>query len=166
MNVARPSSSATSASQVARSRLVSSRGSPVPPDSDRVSGVVMFRRPGSVPPQTSAVPAKRRRGQQPVVVAGQHRHRPGPGAADGDDHPAGPAGHVGAADGAQVGADQPGAGAQADQPGRPHPPRRGGLGVGQGEIPGDLRRAVGLLGPLPRQRHIRRDTAAAPPGGR
>ena len=30
-----------------------------PPDSDRVSGVVMFRRPGSAPPQTGAVPAKR-----------------------------------------------------------------------------------------------------------
>ena len=48
---------AASASQVARSREVSSRGSPVPPASDRVSGVVMFRRPGSVPPQTGAFPA-------------------------------------------------------------------------------------------------------------
>jgi hypothetical protein len=46
MNVARPSRSATSASQVARSRPVSSRGSPAPPDSDRISGVVMLRRPG------------------------------------------------------------------------------------------------------------------------
>jgi len=55
----RTGSPATSASQVARSRLVSSRGSPVPPDSDRTSGVVMFRRPGSAPPQTGAVPAKR-----------------------------------------------------------------------------------------------------------
>ena len=57
MNVASPSRSATSASQVARSREVSSRGSPAPPASDRISGVVMFRRPGSVPPQTSPVPA-------------------------------------------------------------------------------------------------------------
>jgi hypothetical protein len=38
MNVARPSSSAQPASQVARSRLVSSRGSPLPPSSARVSG--------------------------------------------------------------------------------------------------------------------------------
>ena len=59
MNVASPSSCATSASQVARSRLVSSRGSPVPPASERISGVVMFRRPGSVPPVTRPVPAKR-----------------------------------------------------------------------------------------------------------
>jgi len=49
--------SATSVSQVARSREVSSRGSPVPPAGDRISGVVMFRRPGSVPPQISPVPA-------------------------------------------------------------------------------------------------------------
>ena len=123
MNVASPSSSATSVSQVARSRLVSSRGSPVPPDSDRVSGVVMFRRPGSAPPQTGAVPAKRAAASSRLVVAGQDRHRPGPGAAHGDDHAAGPADHVGTADGAQVAADQPRAGAQADQPGRPHPPR-------------------------------------------
>jgi GntR family transcriptional regulator len=53
MNVASPISWATSASQVACSREVSSRGSPSPPASDRISGVVMFRRPGSVPPQTS-----------------------------------------------------------------------------------------------------------------
>jgi len=53
MNVASPSRSATSASQVARSREVSSRGSPSPPASDRISGVVMLRRPGPVPPQTS-----------------------------------------------------------------------------------------------------------------
>ena len=116
MNVASPSRSATSASQVARSRLVSSRGSPAPPASDRISGVVMFRRPGSVAAGDQPGPGERRRGQQPVVVAGQHRHRPRPGAADGHDHPAGAADHVGAAHGAQVGADQPGAGAQADQP--------------------------------------------------
>jgi len=53
----RTGSSATSASQVARSRDVSSRGSPAPPDSDRVSGVVMFRRAGSAPPQISPFPA-------------------------------------------------------------------------------------------------------------
>ena len=32
-------------------------GQPGLPASDRISGVVMFRRPGSVPPQTSPVPA-------------------------------------------------------------------------------------------------------------
>ncbi len=38
MNVARPRACAQSASQVARSRLVSSRGSPVPPASAAISG--------------------------------------------------------------------------------------------------------------------------------
>jgi hypothetical protein len=61
------------------------------------------------------------RWEQPLVVAGQYRDRPGPGTADLRDHPAGPAGDVGAADGAQVRAGQAGAGAQADQPGRAHP---------------------------------------------
>ena len=50
-------------------------------------------------------------------------------AAHGHDHAAGPARHVAAAHVAQVAADQPGAGAQADQPRRPHPPLRRGLGV-------------------------------------
>ena len=36
---------------------MSSRGSPAPPDGDRVSGVVMFFRPGLVPPVTSPDPA-------------------------------------------------------------------------------------------------------------
>jgi len=58
MKVARPSSSAQPDSQVARSRLASSRGSPVPPASDRVSGVVMFLRTALVPPVTSPGPAK------------------------------------------------------------------------------------------------------------
>ena len=41
-------------------------------------------------------------------------------------------------------------------PARPHPPGQRGLRVGQREIAGDLRRAVRLLGSLPRQRHVRR----------
>jgi hypothetical protein len=90
------------------------------------------------------------------VVAGQHRHGPRPGTANLHDDPAGAAGDVGAVHVAQVGADQPGAGAQADQPARAHPPRHRGLGVRQGEIPGDLRRAVGGLGPFPWQRRIGR----------
>ncbi len=53
MKVASPISSAASASQVARSRDVSSLGSPVPPASDRASGFVTFLRAGSVPPVTS-----------------------------------------------------------------------------------------------------------------
>ena len=57
MNVARPSSRAQSASQVIRSRAASSRGSPVPPASERVSGVVMFLRTALVPPVTSPGPA-------------------------------------------------------------------------------------------------------------
>ena len=99
------------------------------------------------------------------MVAGQHRHHPGPGAADLHDHPAGPADHVGAAHRAQAGADQPGAGAQADQPGRPHPPRQRGLRVGQRQVPGDLRRAVGRLGVFPRQRRIRRGQLRDHPAG-
>jgi hypothetical protein len=57
MKVASPSRAAQSASQVDRSRPVSSRGSPVPPDSERISGVVTFLRAGSVPPVTSPPPA-------------------------------------------------------------------------------------------------------------
>ena len=123
MNVARPMSWAASASQVARSREVSSRGSPVPAGqrADQRGGDVAAAGVGAAADQPG--PGGCRRGQQPAVVAGQHRHRPRPGAAaDGDDHPAGPAGHVGAVHGAQVSADQPGAGPQADQPARAHPP--------------------------------------------
>ena len=105
-------------------------------------------------------------GQQPGVVAGQHRHGARPGAADGDHDPAGPARDVTSARVAQVAADQPGAGAQADQARRPHPPLRSGLGVRKPEIPRDLRRAVWLLWPAPAAAADRPDTAAAPPGGR
>ena len=41
------------------SRLVSSRGSPLPPSSALMSGFARFRRPGSVPPQIRPVPANR-----------------------------------------------------------------------------------------------------------
>jgi hypothetical protein len=57
MNVASPVSAAVSASQVARSLLVSSGGSPVPPASERVSGLVMLPRSGSVPPVRKVSPA-------------------------------------------------------------------------------------------------------------
>jgi hypothetical protein len=61
------------------------------------------------------------------LVAGQHRHRPRPGAADFHDHAARP---LSAAAGlAKVGADKPRPGAEADQRGGAHPPGGGGLGV-------------------------------------
>ena len=102
------------------------------------------------------VPGEPGHRQQPGVVAGQHRHCPRAGAAHGHDHAAGPARDIGAAHLAQVAADQPGAGPEADQPGRPHPPLAGGLRVRQCQEPGDLRRAAGLPGPLPGQRQVRR----------
>ena len=157
MNVASPSSSAHSASQVARSRLVSSRGSPLPPSSARISGVVTFRRAGSRPAGDQAGPGELRGGQQELVVAGQHRHGPRPPAAHLHDDAAGPAGDVAAADGPQVGADQPGACSQADQPGGAHPPRGRGLGVREREIAVDLRR--GYRAPWPA-----RGAVACPPG--
>jgi hypothetical protein len=155
MNTGRPGSCAVPASQVARSREVSRAGSPPPPASERVSGLVTLPRPGSVPPEVTA--GERRRGQQRPVVAGQHRHGPRrPPAADGRDDAARPADDVGAARVAQVGADQPGARPEAGQPGRPRPPRRRGLGAGQRQVAGDLARRVRLLGPLTGQRHIGR----------
>jgi hypothetical protein len=90
------------------------------------------------------------------MVAGQHRHRARPAAAYRDYHPGGPAGDVAAARVAQVAADQPGPGAQADQTRRPHPPLRGGLGIGQREIAADLRGTVRLPGPFPGQRRVHR----------
>ena len=58
---------------------------------------------GAGPAGNQPGPGELRRGEQDVVVAGQDRHHPGPGpVADLDDHPAGAAGHVGAADAAQV----------------------------------------------------------------
>src|ERR1035438_9009049 len=48
--------------------------------------------------------------------------------------------HVGAGPLRRVAADQPGAGPEADQPRRPHPPLPGGLRVRQGEVPADLPR--------------------------
>jgi hypothetical protein len=56
-NAGRPISAAASASQVARSRVVSSRGSPAPPASDRASGLLMLCRAGSLPPVSSPPPA-------------------------------------------------------------------------------------------------------------
>ena len=80
------------------------------------------------------------------MVAGQHRHGTQPGAAYRDHDPAGPARHVAAAHIAQIRAISP---APAPKQGRrAHPPPGRGLGVGQREETADLRRAVGLLGPL------------------
>ena len=102
-------------------------------------------------------PGGRRRGQQPVVVAGQHRHRPRPGAARTATITP-PDRQVTSVPctsrrSARI---SPAPAPRQISPARPHPPLRGGLGVRQGEIPGDLRRAVGRLGPLPGQRHVLR----------
>jgi hypothetical protein len=52
-----PQQSAQSASHVARSREVSTRGSPAAPSSALTSGFVRFRRPGSASSQTRPAPA-------------------------------------------------------------------------------------------------------------
>ena len=57
-NAGRPISAAASASQVARSREVSSGGSPAPRASDRVSGLLMLCRPGQCRRSISRPPAK------------------------------------------------------------------------------------------------------------
>jgi hypothetical protein len=104
------------------------------------------------------LPAGELRGlQKPGVVAGQHRHCPRrAAAADGhDDTVAAPA-DVSTANVAQVGADQPGAGAEADQRGGAHPPRRRGLGIGERQVAADLGGIIGSLGPLAGQRRVRR----------
>jgi hypothetical protein len=128
-------------------------GSPVQRADQRVRQVPAA---GIGPAADQAVPGEARSGQQQGVVAGQHRHSTRPGAAHGDHDPAGPARHVPAAHVAQIRPDQPGAGAQADQPRRPHPPSHRGLRVRQRQETGDFRRAVRLFGPFPGQRHIRR----------
>jgi hypothetical protein len=102
------------------------------------------------------LPGERGGFQQLVLVAGQHRHRPRPGPARHHQDTAGAADDVGAADVAQVGADQPGTRPEADQGGRAHPPPCRGLRVRQGEITVDLRGTVGTLGPLAGQRRVRR----------
>ena len=61
------------------------------------------------PAADQRVPSGRRGGQQPGVVAGQHRHRARPCAAHGHHHTAGAARDVGAAHITQVAADQWGA---------------------------------------------------------
>ena len=122
---------------------------------DQRIGQVPAARVGAAADQ--GVPGGPGRGQQRRVVAGQYRHGPrAAAAADRDHDPAGPARHVAAAHLAQVTADRPSAGAQGDQPGRPHPPFRGRLGVREREEPADLRRAVRRLRPVPGQRQISR----------
>ncbi len=71
--------------------------------------------------------------------------------AGGEGHPAGQLGHGGA-----VFLGDHGAGGQADQPARAHPAGGRRLGIGQSQVGGDLRVAVGGLGPFPRQRRAHR----------
>jgi hypothetical protein len=108
------------------------------------------------PAGDQAGPGERRRCQQALVVAAQHRHSPRPAPADLHHDAAGPADDVAAADQAQVGPDQPGARPEADQACGAHPPRRGRLRVGQRQVAVDLGRAIGRLGPLAGQRRVRR----------
>ena len=54
----------------------------------------MFLRTALVPPVTSPDPANAAEASSDVVVAGQDRHRPRPGAVHLHDHPAGAADHV------------------------------------------------------------------------
>ena len=103
-----------------------------------------------------AGPRGRSSGQQPALVARDDGNRPCTRAPDCHDHAAGPAADVGAPDVAQVAADQPGAGPQADQRRHPHPPRCRGLRIGQRQVAGDLRRAVRLFRAFPRQWQVRR----------
>ena len=165
MNAGRPSSWATSASQVARSRGCPAGAGRSPPASDRVSGVVMLRRPGRSRRQTSR-PGERAPLPAAAVVAGQHRHGPRPGAADGHDDPAGPAARCRCRARARRSARI----SPAPAPRQTSPAARirratRGLRVGQRQVPGDLRRAVGRLGPLAGQRRIRRGQLRHHPAG-
>ena len=149
-----------------RSRLVSSRGSPVPPASDRVSGVVMFLRPGSVPPVTRPVPANARRrpaaagGSGPVPAlpaAGRRGHRRAPR-------------RSGRSTSLPRTPRRSGAVSPAPAPRQTSPAARirrasGGLRVSQRQVAGDLGRAVGSLGPLPGQRRIGRGQRRDHPPG-
>ena len=91
------------------------------------------------------------------MIAGKHRHHAASLASDLDDDPAGPAGDISAAHVAQIRPDQPGAGPQADQSRRAHPPLCRRLGVRQRQEAADLRGRVGRLSPFPRQRNISRE---------
>ena len=158
MNVASPRSPATSVSQVARSRLVSSAGQAGAAGQrpgQRVADVVPSR-VGAAGDQLLA--GERGGGQQRGVVAGQHRRGARPAAAaDGHDDAAGPADDVAAAHAAEVGADQPGPGPQADQRGSARPPRHRRLSIREREIAADLRGRIRGLRALAGQRRVGRD---------
>jgi hypothetical protein len=82
MNAGRPISAAHSASQAARSRLVSSGGRPPPArqgSGQRVGDVASL---GLVLAGEEVLPGERGCFQQPGLVAGEHRHRPRRAAAD------------------------------------------------------------------------------------
>ena len=166
MNVASPSRSAQSASQVARSRQVSSRGRPRPAvqrGDQRVREVPPAR---IGPAADQRVPGEPGRRQQPGVVAGQHRHRPRPRAARRPRrrrrtgtprrcraHRAGRRGS-----------------ARRRRPGRPAPPRASAAPRWAGRPParGTRRSPPGCRAssPAPGAAAHPPDTAAAPPGGR
>ena len=142
MNVARPSSCA------ALGQPGGAQPAGVQPRQPGPAGQRPGQRVGDVAPGRvgaagdQLLAGERRRCQQPAVVAGQHRHRPRPGAADGHDDAAGPAADVGAAHAAQVGADQPG----ARRPGRPARRRASAAPpwAGRPPAPGSRRSPPGL----------------------
>jgi len=149
----------SSRSQVARSRDVSSRGSPLPLSSALVSGFVRFRRPGSVPPVTRPVPGEARRCEQPAMVAGKDRNHTRTPPGDLHDHAAGaaqqrpPAAHR-----AQISAGS----ARRRRPGRPARPyriRRSAVGCASAQGEEGRRSARAAYGALARsrgQRHVSR----------
>jgi len=111
---------------------------------------------GQLAPGEEVLAGERGCFQQPLLITGQHRHRPRCPAAHLDDDTAGPAADVGAADVAQVRADQPGARAQAPQRRCAGPPARRRLGISQ---PGTRRSRPQSKEPWPA-----RGAAAGPPG--
>lgn len=94
---------------------------------------------------------------EPVVIAGEHGHHPGPVAgAHRRDDATGSVGDVGAGHRLEIGTDQPRPRRKADERPGAHAPDLGRLGVGQGQVGGDLRSAVGRLGLLARTKRGRR----------
>ena len=157
MNVASPSSSAQSASHVARSREVSSRGSPPPPSS-------------AADQRVREVPAARLGPAADQRVPGEPRPRPAAGRGSGPaPAPRGPRRRARARRRRRTGGPRrlPRTSRRSPRISPAPAPRQTspaarirrsarGLRVRQRQEPGDLRRAVGRLGPLPGQRQVRR----------
>ena len=109
-----------------------------------------------MPAGDQAGPGERRGGQQRLVVAGQHRHGPGPVPVHRHDDAAGAAVMSLPRTARRSARISPAPAPRQTRPAAAHPPRRRGLGGGEREIAVDLRRAVGCLGALAGQRRVRR----------